>query len=407
MIFSLSACGAIQEEGDKLIATVRSSGSKQLKLAIKGEFEGCTAEIYIPTDAGGAHFIDGKLDKQTGKRLTYTIKPLEAGSCGCAITITDVNGKEMGSVYLQVLVSSDLKITCEQLIVADSSEYVIETPEFKALNYYGGTNRLILTDNGGTWSLGEFEKDIIDVNGPEFFEEGYSKFNIIPQKVGNAQLQLINRDTLKQCLVDFEVVEQNYKNMDGESMVEKIAKITSYQILDVTRREIDPAAKVQDEYKAGTAVFGNAVVIPDAAFIESIVIYNSKNERETISPSEVASLKDELPEGIDSIDMTLSFEGCDMFYSMSKATTLKAEEKAVKDINAMKIEDLEDIAPEDLVEPSEEVLEIGGRQINYYHTKIGFGRVIWQEGDFVGVITITNEDQTKDGNISMLKKFFQ
>ena len=236
MIFSLTACGKLSAQGQKVSAMITGLNSKTVKLTLKGEpIVGTVKSVEIPTDAGGGTFAAAEVAKDDAKKTVIKFSGLEPG--GGMVSVLCKNGNEVVCKVSFILdVVGDLKLNCSVLTVNDGEFLDIETSgdnkdeaseNVKIPIMENDSSLIFLRKLGGEWIEENYDANILV---PQYIgndEEDFVKFQIMPVAEGESTVQFINIPIMKQVLATYVVEEVGLD--EDEKPVRKI-KVEDFYI---------------------------------------------------------------------------------------------------------------------------------------------------------------------------------
>ncbi len=389
MLFGLCACGAnVDTVGEKVSVRIGGIGTKTLTMTAKGELEGCDAAMSYPVDEGGGACIKPEIKSQSDKQLVCRIKGLEPGDCVFTLRISR-NGNNVAQINTTISVDSATKLSCGEINFNDYPDYLeIEgaDDDGSVLIPYrtdGSFEAIYLRNDGGVWVENNLDASYLDVVPlgtvtPGKFTEEYTGFDIDPAKIGQTNIQFVNREIRKQIVMDFDLVAATAE--DGSAAI--AVKILGYEVLKYTADD-EAADKGQAQEMRGIRKFIPGFSFPSGTILSGWSLYNMNTEQEFKIP-EGQTIEDvDIPDYVNTISVDAKLENAFFNYLISSATSVQKE--------CAKIE------AADVVE-SVETIKFAETEVTYYNTTYGFYQAVWEQDGFVYNVTFMHENQ-KDEEI--------
>lgn len=389
MILGLCACGvSVDVVGEKVSVRISGIGTKTLTMTAKGELEGCDVKMDYPVDEGGGTCIKPEIKTQSDKQLVCKIKGLEPGECGFTLRISR-NGNNVAQINTTVSVDSATRLGCGEINFNDYPNYLeIEGTgdDGSVLIPYradGSFESIYLKNDGGVWVENNFDASYLEVVPLGTVQHGeaaedYTGFDIDPAKIGQTNIQFVNREIGKQLVMDFDLVAATAE--DGTSSV--AVKILGYEVLEYTADD-EAADKGQAQEMRTIRKFVPGFSFPSGAVLSGWSLYNSNTEQEFRIPEGKTIDDVEIPDYVNTISVEAKLGDALFGYLISSATSVQKE--------CAKIE------AADVVE-SVDSIKFAETEVTYYNTTYGFHQAIWQQDGFVYNVTFMHENQ-KDEDI--------
>ena len=390
MILGLCACGvSVDAVGEKVSVRISGIGTKTLTMTAKGELEGCDVKMDYPVDEGGGTCIKPEIKTQSDKQIVCKIKGLEPGECIFILRIRR-DDNNVAQINATISVDSANKLGCANIDFDDTPEYLVieETggDTGTVLVPYrpdGSFEAIYLKNDGGVWVENSFDTSCLEilplgtVQHGEAAEE-YTGFDIEPIKIGQTNIQFVNREIRKQVVMDFDLVAATAE--DGTSSV--AVKILGYEVLEYTAED-EAADKGQAQELRKIRKFVPGFAIPSGTLLSGWSLYNANTEQGFNFPEDKSLDEVEIPDYVNTI--SVDAELGDAFFNYLISSVASVEKECAK------------IEAADVVE-SVDSIKFAETEVTYYNTTYGFHQAIWQQDGFVYNVTFMHENQ-KDEDI--------